>query len=409
MLKNIIIVNDFAYINGGASKVAIESAIGLARLKYHVTFFTAVGPIDDRLENVGIRVICLWQKDILSDPNRMRAIFQGLWNEKVKRCFNKLLSEYDQAETIVHIHGWIKALSPSLWSSIANNELKAIVTLHDYFLFCPNGGLFNYQDKIICHIKPCSVSCYKCNCDSRSYLQKLWRNIRQIIFNGVLNKVKGLSVIYISELNKAVSIQQLKHKTSTWFYVKNPVIINNSQVVEITSNDIYLFVGRLSSEKGIELFCKAITELGLNGEVLGDGPLKSEMEKRYPKIQFRGWQSGVELKRYISKAKALVFPSLWYEGAPLTIIEMLSYGIPCIVPDQCAASEEIIDGKNGFVFKTGNLQSLKQAIVQLESSHLLEMQQAIDIKWIKEEYSLKRHCENLIECYNQILSVKKQL
>lgn len=403
MLRNIIIVNDFAFINGGAAKVAIESAIGLAGLGYHVTFFAAVGPIDDRLEQAGIRVVCLGQRDILSDPNRIRAIFQGLWNEKIRRSFNKLLSEYEPYDTVIHIHGWIKALSPSFWLTVANNKIKPIITLHDYFLFCPNGGLFNYQKKEICHLKPCSFSCYKNNCDSRNYLQKLWRSIRQVIFVCVFNKVKDLSVIYISELNKSVSLPILKCKTDRWFYVNNPVIITNSQIADITKNNVYLFIGRLSSEKGIELFCEAITELGLNGEVLGDGPLRAEMEKKYPKIHFKGWQSGENLKQYILRSKTLVFPSLWYEGAPLTIIEMLSYGIPCIVPDQCAASEEIIDAKNGFVFKTGNLQSLKQAITKMENSNPIELQSSIDIARIKEECSLKRHCGKLIECYNQIL------
>ena len=405
MLKNIIVVNDFAFINGGAAKVAIESAIGLSEQGYHIVFFAAVGPIDERLERAGIRVVCLGQRDILSDSRRIRAIFQGLWNEKSKRTFNKLISEFEPATTIVHVHGWIKALSPSIWLSIANNKIKAIVTLHDYFLFCPNGGLFNYRTREICHKRPCSISCYVCNCDSRSYLQKWWRVLRQIILNCVFDKVKDLSVIYISELNKKVSSQSLKKKTTNWFYVKNPVIIHNSQIVDITKNDVYLYVGRLSSEKGIELFCKAITELDLNGEVLGDGPLRAEMEKKYPLIKFRGWQSGEELNQYISKAKTLVFPSLWYEGAPLTIIEMLSYGIPCIVPDQCAASEEIINGKNGYVFETGNLKSLEQAIAQMESSNLVKIQQGIDTTKIKEEYSLQHHCENLIKCYKQILVV----
>ena len=82
---------------------------------------------------------------------------------------------------------------------------------------------------------------------------------------------------------------------------------------------------------------------------------------------------------------------------------MQSYGLPCIVPDQCAASEKVIDGINGYVFKTGDLQSLKAALLKMEESNIVELQKAIDITQIKKENSLEWHCENLVNCYNQIL------
>ena len=87
MLKNIVIVNDCAHIEGGAASVAINSAIGLAK-HYSVYLFSAVQPIDRRLEEVGVRVICIGKKDILHDENRIRAISKGLWDTKQSECLN---------------------------------------------------------------------------------------------------------------------------------------------------------------------------------------------------------------------------------------------------------------------------------------------------------------------------------
>ena len=56
MLKNIVIVNDWASIEGGAANVAINSAIGLAK-HYCVYLFSAVQPIDSRLKKAGVNVI----------------------------------------------------------------------------------------------------------------------------------------------------------------------------------------------------------------------------------------------------------------------------------------------------------------------------------------------------------------
>lgn len=403
MLKNILIVNDFAFVNGGAGKVAISSAIGLSRLGYNVTLFTAVGPIDESLKDTNVKVVCLWQKDILSDPNRLRAVRQGVWNKLAKKELSKLLTGLNQNETIVHFHAWIKALSPSVLKAVAELEFKTVITLHDYFLFCPNGGLFNYQTLKICDKKASSTKCLFCNCDVRSYSQKIWRYIRQIVQWKVMKEIRNINIIYISELNKKVSYLYLENISKKWYFIKNPVDINEQLAVDIQHNNKYLFMARLSSEKGIDLFCKAMRDLHLKGYVLGDGYLKEKLRTEYPEIEFHGWVTGKKKSDLISQCKVLVFPSLWYEGAPLTIIEMKSYGIPCIVPDNCSASEEIIDDETGFIFKSGDLRSLKNAILKFEKADKLYMQQKIMETFKLENYTLKKHCTQLINVYKDIL------
>ena len=403
MLRNILIINDFAYINGGAGKVAISSAIGLSNLGYNVIMFTAVGPIDNSLKQSKVKVVCLGQKDILSDSNRLRAVRQGIWNEYARKEFTKLLAALNPSETIVHFHAWIKALSPAIFNPVAKLGFKIVITLHDYFTFCPNGGLFNYQNLKICNIKASSVGCLLCNCDVRSYPQKIWRYIRQIVQWGTIKYIKNINIIYISELNREVSYPYLKDISNKWYFVQNPIDINNRVVADVQHNEKYLFVARLSSEKGIVLFCEAMKDLHLKGCVLGDGYLKERLQKKYPEIEFRGWVSGKEKDELIRQGKALVFPSLWYEGAPLTIIEMKSYGIPCIVPDKCSASEEIIDGKTGYIFKSGDLDSLKSAIIKFENSDKQYMQSQIIETFETRKYSLLSHCTNLVKVYSNIL------
>ncbi|CCX67651.1 glycosyltransferase group 1 family protein [Prevotella sp. CAG:1058] len=404
MLKNILIINDFAYINGGAGKVAINSAIGLSRIGYNVTLFTAVGPIDESLKLTNVRVICLWQKDILSDSNRLRAVRQGIWNEYARKEFEKLLIGLNPQETIVHFHAWIKALSPALFKPIENLKFKLVITLHDYFLFCPNGGLFNYQNLKICNIKASSVGCLLCNCDVRSYPQKIWRYLRQMVQWKFVKSIKNINIIYISKLNREVSYPYLKDISNKWYFVQNPIDINHRAVVDVRNNEKYLFIARLSSEKGIGLFCKAMRDLHLKGCVLGDGYLKDRLQKEYPEIEFKGWVSGKEKDELIMQGKALVFPSLWYEGAPLTIVEMKSYGIPCIVPDKCSASEEIIDGKTGFIFKSGVLTSLEDAIMKYEKVDRNIMQKNIIEDFNPGKYMLVNHCRRLLDVYSDILS-----
>lgn len=407
MVRNIIIINDFAHINGGAGKVAISSAVGLSGLGYNVVLFSAVPPVCKELAESNVKVVCLGQCDILSDANRARAMVNGVWNRLARKEFRKLLSAYNPGDTVVHYHAWIKALSASVLNVAAKCGFRSVVTLHDYFLFCPNGGLFNYRTLKICDRKASSLGCLACNCDARNYPQKVWRYIRQMVQWHALKKAGKVNVIYISELNRKVSLPYLRGVTGKWYYVSNPVELGTGAKVDIASNKKYLCIARLSKEKGVELFCKAMEELHLEGCVLGDGYLMEELKGKYKNVDFVGWVDGREKEEYLGRATCLVFPSLWYEGAPLTVLEMMSYGIPCIVPDRCAASEEIDDGRTGYVFKSGNLESLKAAIMKYEKSGKQHMQDRIAETFDADRFTLASHCRRLVEVYADILSTDR--
>lgn len=403
MLKTILIIQDFAYINGGNAKVALTSAIALKREGYRVVVFAGMGPVSADLKEAGIEVVCLNQKDILH-TGKMKASIRGIWNIEAERKLDSLLSTIDKDETIVHLHGWNKVLSPSIWGPLRKREFKIVITMHDFFLFCPNLGLFNYPKLQICRKKPSSIGCYLCNCDSRSYLQKIWRDIRQFVQWYQIKRFGKFNVITIGKTNEKLSKKALGKHVTQWYNVTNPIDLNNNDIVDITSNDTYVFVGRLSPEKGIDLFCKCMTDLHLKGCVMGDGYLLDEYKQKYPNIEFTDWVSGESREQYIRKAKALIFPSLWYEGAPLTPVEMKSYGIPCIVPDQCAAAEVIIDGVDGYVFRIGDINSLKDAVQKYEATDLKIMQKNLIDSFNPADYSMNAHVQNLIECYKDILN-----
>ncbi len=157
-VKNVIVVYDYAFVNGGAAKVAIQSAIGLSR-KFHVCFFAAVGPICEELKNSDVEVKCLEGNDINSG-SRIRAAVECIWNSYAAKAFKEILRQYSSQDTIVHIHGWAKALSSSVISTSTRCGFKTLVTLHDYFTVCPNGGFYNYKTNRICKYNGMSFRCF---------------------------------------------------------------------------------------------------------------------------------------------------------------------------------------------------------------------------------------------------------
>lgn len=247
-------------------------------------------------------------------------------------------------------------------------NFKVVLTLHDYFIACPNGGYFDYKRNKICNLKPLSIKCIKCNCDSRNYMFKLYRIIRQFVQNRIVKLNKKIkNVITISEFSENILKKTLNQNTKiTRIY--NPIEDTKTEKINPVTNEYYLYVGRISKEKGVDIFCKAITELGYKGIVVGDGEEKKKLEKKYKNIEFTGWKNKDEVKEYMKGAKALIFPSRWYETAGLSVLEAQSIGIPAIVSKYCAASEFIEEGKNGFLFE--NFEQLKRNMIELERKTL---------------------------------------
>ena len=172
---NLIIVNDFAHVNGGAAKVALHSAVGMAHKGWPVTVFSAVEPVMAELQGPTVKLICTGQHQILTDPSRMRAARQGIWNRPAALRMGRLLDGCDRSRTIVHLHGWTKSLSASIIGETVKRGFSIVCTLHEYFIACPNGGFFNYRANEICRLRALSAACLATNCDKQGYAQKLWR------------------------------------------------------------------------------------------------------------------------------------------------------------------------------------------------------------------------------------------
>lgn len=361
-VKNLVIINDFNYVEGGASKVAIDTA-KLLKEDINVYFFSAVNKEEDNIE--GIHYIATNQMEALKEKNKVKGAINGIYNFKAKKELKKLLETLDKTNTIIHVHGWTKALSSSIFDIAFKMKFKVVLTLHDYFTACPNGGYFNYKRNSICHLKALSSKCIRCNCDSRNYWFKVYRIIRQFVQNKIVRLNNRLeNVISISDLNERLLRPELG-KNVKMERIYNPIEKENEEKVDFRKNKYYLCVGRVSKEKGVELFCEAITQLGYIGVVVGDGEEKEKLEKIYTNIEFVGWKGKEDVKKYMKGAKALIFPSICYEAAPLTPLEIMRYGIPSLVSDVSAATEYVLDDNR--IFKL-DVQDLKKKILWYEQN-----------------------------------------
>lgn len=110
---------------------------------------------------------------------------------------------------------------------------------------------------------------------------------------------------------------------------------------------VLLSVGRVSKEKGIEHFC-SLDFPGATKIVVGDGPLRKELEERYPNIKFVGVKRGKELAEYYANADVFVFTSR-VDTFGIVIIEALAMGTPVAAYEVPGPIDILEPGINGFM------------------------------------------------------------
>jgi glycosyltransferase involved in cell wall biosynthesis len=402
-LRNIIVVNDHAYVNGGQAKVAIESAKELAAAGANVTFFAACGPMDQSLQSAGINVVCLNQADILSEPNRMTAATRGLWNRTAAKALRELVSDFDARSSIIHCHGFAKALSPAIGPVITAGPLAHVYTMHEYFLACPNGGFYDYKQRRICTRKALRPACLATNCDVRHASHKAWRVARQAVLWGPGAMPRNLRhIIYISEKQKMIMGPYLK-PTTQLHYVPNPVSVDYQARVEAEHNDVFLYIGRLDPEKGALLFAQASKHCGVQAVFVGEGPERDAIQTINPDALITGWVHPDEVAAWLTKARCLVFPSLWYETFGLVAYEALSRGVPVICGAWNAAAEAVKDGVTGVIVADSRVAAWSEAINTASRQVKTLSIHAFETYW-KDNARTPAHVEVLEGVYTEILN-----
>src|SRR5947209_139735 len=401
----IVLCLDHAFVSGGQAKVAFDSAIGLKQAGHRPIVFAAAGPDDEARTAAGVEVVCLGQSDLLGNPSRIAGAMQGTWNSRAAEELGRLLASVRSDRTIVHVHGWAKALSPSIAAPIARSGLPAVYTIHEYFLFCPNGGFYNYQKGHACPLEPLSAACWATHCDSRNYARKLWRNARLTLARDmahlpeVFSDYIAISRFQIDVVGKRLPAARRLH------LVSNPIDVPELGPKPSPTQGDVIFAGRISAEKGPLLFAEAARRAGIIPTYVGDGPAAAELKAKYPEARLLGWQSGPAVREAIRAARALVFPSLWYEGQPLTVLEAKGLGTPVIVADGCAGREEIEDGASGLWFKGGDVQDLARALMQIGDDDLVaRLSRGAYASFWSDPPTLSRHVDRITAIYGAMLA-----
>ncbi len=404
--RTIVLLNDSAYIRGGADRIAFDSARGLAALGCRVVLFTAFGPVAPELQSVpNLTVTCLGDRWLREQQTSLRAAFTGIWNARAAAELREVLAGLDRSETIVHAHLYSSALSASVLHAAQKAHFPTVLTLHDYFITCPNGAYFVFPQARLCARRALSISCLSCQCDSRRTAHKAWRVARTWVQNRIARIPRRMTAYAAVSRTCAELARRDLPADASIRVIPNIVSVERAPPVAAARNRVLVFTGRLETYKGPQLLAAAAARLDLPVVFCGSGPLEPALRKLNPCARFTGWLSPAEVQKELGHARAFVFPSVFRETFGLSAAEGLARGLPVVASRQTAAEEFVQNGRNGLLFDHNSVESLTRCLIALtDDATVQRLGCAAYADYWKAPLTLENHLQHLTALYTEMLT-----
>lgn len=409
----ILLIDVYHYNKGGAETVCFNTGKMLEDNGHEVIYFTLK-----------------WNKNL---PSKFEKYFpesketrKGLFRQVInlrnyfyypdaaKKLEQLILNEKPD---IAHIHLMWGQISPSIFPILKKYHIPIIFTVHDYRMVCPAYSFKDGKGRIC---EACTgkhfYRCFTHKCTKGSYFLSIFMAAEMYFRNKYFNPNNYIDgVLYVSDFARKKHEQYMptfKNKPNIVLHNFSTSIADSGRYV---SDKYFLFLGRLSEEKGIITLMNAMKENPKSRlKIVGSGPLEDKL-KEYKKqnklnnIEFLGYKSGEELTNLKKQAYFVIVPSEWYENNPMAIIESYAEGVPAIGSRIGGIPEIIEEGKTGYTFTPHNYKELAALIKNasnLTKDEYLTMSNNT-IEFALKDMSKESYYNKLMPFYKHIIDIYK--
>lgn len=334
-----------------------------------------------------------------------------LWNRAAQDAMRRALKELQP--DIVHLHNLYHHLSTSILAPIRRARIPCVQTLHDYKLACPNYKMFTEGS-----------ACERCK--GGRYFEAVKHHCLTAGFAGnVLAAVEMGFTKAMQAYERTVHTficpsQFLADKMIAWgeppskfVVVPNPVEVEGAGVSSFdirTPNlevSYILAVGRLSPEKGFDVLIRAAAGVpDIRIKIAGIGSEEQRLRHLILSLQ----AENVELIGFVPQAVralsrgalGLAIPSVWYENAPLVVLEAMAEGLPILASRIGGLPELVEHGVNGFLVEPQDVHAWTEALKQCAtlSQKARSQMGKKSYKKVLERFTWATHLEELDKVYH---------
>ena len=379
--EKVLILHNKYSIQGGEDIVANNEYKLLKYFGHEVEFFTTSNDIN----NIFTKLLF----PVLIFINPIKAL-------QLNKVINKFKPD------IIITHNFFAQFSPFIYWVARYHGITLVQTIHNFRFFCAN-GLMLRDNKFCdeCHGKKFPLKGLMSKCYQKSFFKTL------LVF--LVYRIHSfIGTFALSNIRYIFLTSQIKKK-----YTSSVININNNLHVKPNftydrgwqqkKHNYFLFMGRLSEEKGITLLLNAFSHLKHNIVIIGDGPLKKNVIsscEANKNIKYLGKKNNADVIEILKKAKALIVPSIWHEVMPMTIIEAFACGCPVLASNFGSMKSMVKEDYNGYLFNMNNKKSLINCVNKYEKNFSNEM--IINArKTFTEHYSRQKQYKALIKIIKQ--------
>lgn len=347
----------------------------------------------------------------LLQTNKGIAALETIWSHSSNKRLESVLQEVKPA--VVHFHNTFMRISPSAYHVCHKLKVPVVQTLHNYRLLCPAATF--YRNGQLCEdclgqqvpIASIRHACYRQSRSQSAVVSAMLTTHR------LLNTWQDKVDIFIA-LTQFARQKFIEGGLPAEKIIVKPNFTYSDPGERTKPGAFALFVGRLTPEKGINLLLKAWNSLAdIPLKIVGDGPMRREVEvtiKNSGKssIKVLGKQSQERIFSLMKEASFLVFPSEWYEGFPMTIVEAYASSLPVIGAKLGSIAEIIGDGRTGLHFVPGDATDLANK-VRWAWNHSKEIEQMGKVARSQYEnfYTAKHNYQQLLKIYEKAIEKQK--
>jgi glycosyltransferase involved in cell wall biosynthesis len=327
------------------------------------------------------------------------------WSSTDRSRMTELLSQL--RPDVVHVHNTFPLISPSVLSACAVARTPVVMTLHNFRLFCANGLLF--RDGRPCetclHRSSLQAVRHACYRESRSATLPIAASLQAHRSLGTWrNGVTSFVALSQFAKDKLAHAGLPAHR----IHVKPNFVDCADDVGSIRNPEHFLFLGRLSSEKGIDLLLSAWSSSFGRLVLAGDGPKRAWIEGELPKhagsVRLLGPLTRQACMELLTAARALVVPSRWYEGFPLVVAEAYAQGVPVVAPAHGTFTEIVEDDECGLLYSPNDVQSLADCLRQLSDDDVSRRMGLRARQLYEERYTPERNLDILLSIYDRAIA-----
>jgi glycosyltransferase involved in cell wall biosynthesis len=320
----------------------------------------------------------------------------AIWNQRTYHNISRLARS--KKPDVAHFHNTFPLISPAGYYALGRLGIPIIQTLSNFRLLCPGGLLLRNGvpcEDCITRKSFLPAICHACYRESHAGTAAV---ATMLALHRVAGTWRDRVDLYLALSNFA------RTKFIEEGFPPDRVLVKQNFLAPDPGQgpgdgDYALFVGRLSAEKGITTLAEAwhsIPEIPL--QVVGAGPLD---RIDWPaNVSILGHQSPDRVIELMKRAALLIFPSICYENAPVTILEALACGLPIIASSRGSIPEMVETGVTGLLFEAGEPADLARKVRSaIENPELMRrMRSRARLEFIQ-KYTAERNYKRLLEAY----------